>query len=81
MYNQSVAVNSYFTITKNTKMNKWYIVNDCNMVKNITSVYDVAFWKRLSKSYYEKVICNTKICLCRYCMNLIHIKEMQGYAE
>ena len=81
MYNQNVAVNSYFTITKNTKMNKWYIVNDCNMVKNITSVYDVAFWKRLSKSYYEKVICNTKICLCRYCMNLIHIKEMQGYAE
>lgn len=68
VFNKNVAVNSFFTITNNTDIDKYCIVNDCGMVHSMTSLYDITFWKNISKIYSKHLICTHKTCICRLCL-------------
>ena len=75
VFNKSVSINSFFTITNNNDIGQYCIVNDCAMVQTMTSLYDISFWKNINRIYSKKTICTKKICLCRLCLALNNILE------
>ena len=74
VFNQKIAVNSFFTIIYNTGIDKYCIINDCGMVHTMTSLYDIRFWKNIARMYSKQIICNNKICTCCLCQSLSKIK-------
>ena len=67
IYNTYALPYSFITVIRDTNTKKILMVNDCDMIHYVTTIYDTNYWKKLQMKYSYRKLCTIKNFICKKC--------------